>query len=234
MSNAKVIVFPQSKGGAGKTTAALSLACELAHNGGRVTLIDADPNQHTAIWAKLDGRPEQISLIENPKGRSIEDNILDDIDNARTQTAFVIVDLEGSANMAAGYALSRADLAIIACQGAQRDADEAIKTIKLLKRQEKAFNRSILFRVLMTRVPAALNPRLLRGIVNDFQEDGIEILTHRLVEREALRAFQAFGGSLYDLTDGEVSGASKACHDVSNFTREVVELLKAEQGRAVA
>jgi len=51
-----VIVFASSKGGAGKTTACVVLACELARQGQAknigVSLIDADPNQHGAAWAK--------------------------------------------------------------------------------------------------------------------------------------------------------------------------------------
>ena len=58
------IVFASSKGGAGKTTAAIILAAELARQGAtkniEVTLIDADPNQHSAKWALRDGCPSNI------------------------------------------------------------------------------------------------------------------------------------------------------------------------------
>jgi chromosome partitioning protein len=40
-----VITFANTKGGAGKTTAVLMLATELARKGYRVTILDADP-QH--------------------------------------------------------------------------------------------------------------------------------------------------------------------------------------------
>ncbi len=46
------IVFASSKGGAGKTTAAIILASEFARQSApkskTITLIDADPNQHIA------------------------------------------------------------------------------------------------------------------------------------------------------------------------------------------
>ncbi len=54
-----VIVFASSKGGAGKTTACVTLAGELARQGKdkniKVSLIDADPNQHSAKWALKEG-----------------------------------------------------------------------------------------------------------------------------------------------------------------------------------
>ncbi len=73
-----VIVFASSKGGAGKTTAAIVLASELSRHNTSVTLIDVDPNQHSAKWALKEGCPSNITLIE----KSTEETIIDDIDNA--------------------------------------------------------------------------------------------------------------------------------------------------------
>jgi chromosome partitioning protein len=165
------IVFASSKGGAGKTTATIVLASELAQHNTSVTLIDADPNQHSAKWAQKDGCPSNIKLIE----KSTEETIIDDIDNAQEQTAFVLVDLEGTASMAVASAISRADLVITLCQGSQDDADEAAKTIKLVNRQAKVLNRSIPFAVLMTRTNPAITPRTLKHIMNEFHEAGVEI-----------------------------------------------------------
>jgi hypothetical protein len=53
------------------------------------------------------------------------------------------VDLEGTASMMVGYAMSRADLVIIPCQGSHLDATEAVKAIKLVEGQEKAFQKTI-------------------------------------------------------------------------------------------
>ena len=160
------IVFASSKGGAGKTTAAIVLASELAQHNTSVTLIDADPNQHSAKWAQKDGCPSNIKLVE----KSTEETIIDDIDNAQEQTAFVLVDLEGTASMAVASAISRADLVITLCQGSQDDADEAAKTIKLVNRQAKVLNRSIPFAGLMTRTNPAITPRTLKHIINEFRD----------------------------------------------------------------
>lgn len=45
-----VIAFANSKGGSGKTTSALLLACELAEKTA-VTIIDADPRHPVTKWA---------------------------------------------------------------------------------------------------------------------------------------------------------------------------------------
>jgi chromosome partitioning protein len=225
-----VIVFATSKGGAGKTTAAIVLASELARNGTSVTLLDADPNQHSAKWAAKEGCPENISIIPNVT----EESIIDDIDTAEEKTAFVLVDLEGTASMAVGSAIARADLVITPCQGSQDDADEAIKTIKLIKRQEKVIKREIPFSVLMTRTNPAITPRTLRHIMNEFQGANVDLFECSLIDREAFRAVRSFGGIVNDLNPKDVSGVDKAAQNSRAFALEVIAKIRSNQkGRAV-
>ena len=217
-----IIVFASSKGGAGKTTAAIVLASELAQHNTSVTLIDADPNQHSAKWAMKDGCPSNIKLVE----KSTEETIIDDIDNAQEQTAFVLVDLEGTASMAVASAISRADLVITLCQGSQDDADEAAKTIKLVNRQAKVLNRSIPFAVLMTRTNPAITPRTLKHIMNEFRDAGVDIFKTSLIDREAFRAIRSFGGTVNDLDPRQVSGIEKAIANAHALAVEVIERIK--------
>jgi cellulose biosynthesis protein BcsQ len=141
------IVFASPKGGVGKSTAAVLLASELASHGGTVTMVDADPNRPLSQWASRPGKPERLSVVDS----ATEDSIIDTIETAALRTTFVIVDLEGTASIMAGYAMSRADLVIIPAQGSHLDATEAVKAIKLVKSQEKAFQRKIPFAILFTR-----------------------------------------------------------------------------------
>ena len=52
-----VITFANTKGGAGKTTAVLLLASELAHMGHRVTVLDTDPQHWMSRWFDLSPPP---------------------------------------------------------------------------------------------------------------------------------------------------------------------------------
>jgi len=222
-----VIVFASSKGGSGKTTACVTLSGELARQGEKkninISLIDADPNQHSAKWALKEGCPSNINLIQN----SNEETILDDIDNATEKGDFVLVDLEGTASMAVAHAITRADLVITLCQGSQYDADEAAKTIKLIRRQEKALQRPIYYSVLFTRTNPAIMPRGLRAIMADFETEGIDIFKCSLIDREAFRAVRAFGGIVNDLPKKEVSGIEKAAANALGYAEEVKFKLKA-------
>ncbi len=93
------IVFASPRGGVGKSTATVLLATQLASNGGTVTVIDADPNKPISQWASRPGKPEGLTVIESTS----EDTIIDAIEKAALESAFVIVDLEGTASMMVGY-----------------------------------------------------------------------------------------------------------------------------------
>ena len=92
-----VIAFANSKGGSGKTTSALLLACEIAEDA-NVTVIDADPRHPVSKWAapspKKTPPPKQLTVIRNDSKNSI----IDEIEEAADRDPFVIIDLEGVAS----------------------------------------------------------------------------------------------------------------------------------------
>src|SRR6266568_8439711 len=58
-----VISVVQRKGGAGKTTIAISLAGDLHHRGILVDVIDADPQRSAAEWAAPGRLPFRVSEV---------------------------------------------------------------------------------------------------------------------------------------------------------------------------
>jgi chromosome partitioning protein len=224
------VVFASPKGGAGKSTAAVLLATELAERGASVTIIDADPNKPVSRWAKRPGKPDSLTVLADVT----EDSIIDAIEQAATESAFVVVDLEGTASMMVGYAISRADLVVIPTQGSQLDAAEAVKAIRLVRRQERAFNRSIPLAVLFTRTSAAIRPRSLQSIEAEFAQNDIRMFGTQIHERDAYRAIFSFGGTLAGLDRGQVTNVKAAIANARAFAAEVVALLKARTAAAEA
>jgi chromosome partitioning protein len=216
------IVFGSPKGGAGKSTSAVLLATQLAGLGAPVTLIDADPNKPLSRWAKLPGKPDNLTLVADVS----EDTIIETIETRGRNTPFVIVDLEGTASMMVAYAISRADLVIIPVQGSYLDAAEAAKAIKLVQAQEIAFKRKIQHRVLFTRTSAAIRTRTFTSIEGQFEANEVPTFETQLHERDAYRALFAFGGTLTGLDPTQVANIPAAILNAHNFTREVVELVK--------
>ena len=216
------IVFASPKGGAGKSTSAVILATELAGKGALVTVIDADPNKPVSRWAKKPGRPDTLTVLADVT----EETVIDQIDEAAQRSAFVIVDLEGTASMMVGYAISRADLVIIPTQGSQLDAAEAVKAIKLVRNMEKAREgKPIPSAILFTRTSAAIRPRTLQAIEAEFTQNGVPTFKVSMNERDAFRAIFAFGGTLSTLDRSQVSNVPAALTNARAFASEVVAML---------
>jgi len=215
------VVFASPKGGAGKSTSAVLLATELASRGASVTVIDADPNKPLSQWAKRPGKPEKLTVLADVT----EDSIIDAIEGASTKSTFVIVDLEGTASMIVGYAMSRADLVIVPTQGSHLDAAEAVKAVKLVRAQEKAFSKTIPFSILFTRTSAAIRPRTLQSIEAEFGANKIPMFDTQIHEREAYRSIFAFGGALTDLDSTQVANVPAAVTNARLFAAEVLSKL---------
>ena len=214
------IAFASSKGGAGKSTSALLLASELAGRGGSVTLIDADPNQPISQWSKLPGLPSKLIVLA-----VTEDTLLDAVDAAALKTQFVIVDLEGTANLMVAQAMSRADLVIIPTKGSKLDAVEAIKVIKFLKQQERAYKKAIPYAVLFTQTNPAVRPRTLTSLEQDLLQQGVPLFGTPLHDRDAFRAIFSFGGALSGLNPAAVGGVPTALNNARQFVAEAVAML---------
>ncbi len=216
------IVFASPKGGAGKSTSAVVLATEIAGRGATVAIIDADPNKPVSRWASRPGKPETLTVVADVT----EDSILDQIDQAARQAAFVVVDLEGTASLMVGYAISRADLVIVPTQGSLLDATEAVKAIRLIRNIEKSAGKTIPTSILFTRTSAAIRPRSLQAIEAEFANSGVRVLETQMHERDAFRAIFAFGGSLSDLDRSQVGNVATAIANARAFAAEVISNLK--------
>jgi chromosome partitioning protein len=221
------ITFASSKGGCGKSTAAVLLAAALAERSA-VTVIDADPNQPIVRWSKRSGRPPKLTVI----GDITQDTLLDAIEDAEGKTPFVIVDLEGTANLLVSQALSRADLAIVPLKGSTLDAIEALKLVKFITQQERAYRKDIPYRLLFTQTPPAIRSRTLKAIEADLLGQGVPMFSTTLHDRDAYRAVFAMGGTLGTLNPQEVGGLDAARTNADRYVAEVVRALKALRSAA--
>ena len=218
------IVFVSPKGGAGKTTAALVLATQLAR-AAPVTVIDADPNHPIKTWADAADVLDTFKVISTAD----EENIIDRIEEAAASTPFVIVDLEGTAAKIVLLAISQADLVVVPTQGSQLDAEQASRALCVIKQQEKMSRRPVPFAVLMTRTNVAIRTRTTAHIQVSLAEANIPVLKTQLHEREAYRAMFSFKQRLETLNPAEVSNIDKAIANAERFAAEIIDLLRTNQ-----
>ena len=222
------ISFVSPKGGAGKTTAAMVLATELARQAASVTLIDADPNHPIWQWRENGGKADNLTISKCDE----ELAVIDAIQDAAIQTQFVIVDLEGTANMSAGHAATLSDLVIIPSQASMLDQNEASKAIRLIKTQEKMLqtrdpNARIPAKLLLTRTRAAIRPLTLKRMEQNIAKHGLSRFSTELMEREAYKAIFEHAKTLNTLTNKDVSGLIAARENALKFVSEVINTLHA-------
>lgn len=221
------IVFVSPKGGAGKTTAALVLATQLAR-GASVTVVDADPNHPIKAWAGNAATPATLQVIADVD----EENIIERIEEAAAQTAFVVVDLEGTAAKIVLLAVSQADLVIIPTQGSQLDAEQASRSLRVVRQQEKMSGRSVDYAVLLTRTNPVIRTRTMSHIQKGLEEAGIRVFATELHEREAFRAIFSFRKPLEALDPADVANIDKAIANAEAFAAEVIATLRQGKARA--
>lgn len=214
-----VISFANAKGGAGKTTAALLLATEVAARGKRVTIFDADPQRWISKWFELPGASPLINVVYEISPASITEQIV----HATEHSDFVIVDLEGTENLVVANALSVSDLVVVPIQGSSMDARGGAKILSLIKRLEKIVRHDIKHCVVLTRTNAAVTTRAMKAVQDFLSAQNIDVLMTPIVERAAFRDMMEFGGGLADLDASIVSGVSKARENAGLYAAEVLE-----------
>jgi chromosome partitioning protein len=218
-----VIVFASSKGGVGKTTAALTLASVIAHHATDVVLLDCDPNgplkQWATEWPEL--VPNHIKVF-SPTAKELPNAI----DHAASNVPLVIVDLEGTKGIEVNVGMGRADLALVPMQSSQLDANQAANVVTLIEHQAAVFKRPIPYRVFFSRTSAAIHTRTERALEAELLSAGLPAMKSRLIEREAFRLPFRIGGTIYNLDRRDIKNPRAAIADAEGFAAEIQEILE--------
>jgi chromosome partitioning protein len=129
----KIIAVGNLKGGTGKSTIAVNLACRLAEKERSVVLIDADPQGTAAAWLR-DGPPQGLHLISLPLGRAHPDAWAARISGKRGACAQIVIDLPPQAGDCFEAALGIADLLVVPLTLSEVDLHATAQALAVLHR----------------------------------------------------------------------------------------------------
>lgn len=177
-----VITFANPKGGSGKTTSAMLLAEQITLSGGRVAILDLDPNAHILAWAR--GRAEAgraVPFAVHPRPQA-EDTVAV-IDGLAAEADYLIIDLEGSKDQIVTFALSRTDLCIIPMDGSPMEARQAAQAVRLVETTSRMIRSPIAYSLLFTRTNAAFQTTDERDVRDEMSTSNIAVLPVRLARR---------------------------------------------------
>ena len=222
-----VISIANPKGGAGKSTLALVLADQLAEQGAKLAVIDADPNAFLGRWgAKRTESSRQLPyhIVERPK----EEQMVKTIEALSNDFDFIIVDLEGSASRMTSRALARSHMVLIPFNQSPVDAELAAKAVALVEDEAHTLSRTIPFRLVRSRENAAIATKSAKRIAAAIAEADLPVLSVGLVERAAYRDIYEQGALLSELNPTETSGIANARENARALSRAVVEAIQQE------
>lgn len=182
-----------SKGGTGKTTSSIFLACA-AHTADpslSITLLDADPQQSATDWAKeAKQNKDPLPFMVKYAGES-------DIENLKDNEGLTIIDTAPGFTDLTQTIIAKSDLCIITTSPTQLDARRAWKTFEAIQR---AGGTSA---ILITR--ANTRTKDFREMIDDLHSDDANngILFDTVI-RQSTRYSKPFGHTpkkTYDYAD---------------------------------
>jgi chromosome partitioning protein len=251
-----------TKGGSGKTTAATVIASELVRAGGKVVIIEGDPNAPHAKWAgqrgspviegkdaKIDSADAGLQAIVSAAGDhqlvivstgNDNDCLSEWIEAASSWAQFVITDPEGSPNTWMISAMSAADLVIIPSAATSLDAHQVARTLKEVGNTAKIARRTIPYRILLTRVAiGAVVSKDETQIRKSLTDNKLQLMDTALGDRAAFRALFKHGVLLHEIDpathDVAASGYAAAKENAKAVAREILAVTaKIVQERAAA
>ncbi|KQS72612.1 chromosome partitioning protein ParA [Rhizobium sp. Leaf371] len=223
-----VITLANTKGGAGKTTAALILATELARAGNRVTVLDADPQRWISTWHEISGAVPNIDVISEISMASIQGHIIEN----RRSTDYFVIDLAGARNSLLATAIGLSDHVLIPIQGCSMDAKGGAQVLELLAQLEKQAGVRIDHSVVLTRVSSLVTTRALQVVKGLLASRNVRVLETPIIERAAFRDVFDCGGTLQTMDPARVSNLDKARENARLFAEEVRRLVPLNVTRA--
>jgi chromosome partitioning protein len=158
----RIIAVGNLKGGTGKSTVAVNLACRLAESQA-VTLVDADPQGTAAAWLKggeAEGMPRSLEVVSRPLGEAaFSEPWQAEIRARRHHYGRIVIDLPPQKGEAFQAALRIADLLIVPVTPSAVDLHATAQALAVLHRMREQRGG----RPACLLVPSKVDRRLAQG-----------------------------------------------------------------------
>lgn len=215
-----VVAVVNEKGGSGKTTLSVNLACKLAQEGDEVLLVDADPQRSTEAFINIRTN-ENLPLLFNSVTK-LGDGLAREIKSLGDKYDAIVIDTGGRDSKEMRQALAVADIIIIPSVPSQYDVVVLDKMISLYDEVSVINPDSRAFIVIDKASP---NPFLekkindLRHYINDKKLENLCLMDSIIYEREAYKNATSAGMGITEFC----KKGDKAFDDFIRFYDEMLE-----------
>jgi chromosome partitioning protein len=198
------------KGGVGKSSTAVHLACWLKQQGSSVVLIDSDSQGSSSLWLKPFNIPTIIQTDPNELAENIP-NLVQGYDHA-------VIDGAGGLSEATRVILYYANVALIPCQPTALDLLSSGSAVKLVK-QAQRFRPDLIGATFINRaIPRTRLEREVQSALTSIE--GIIHLKTIIYQRQCIA--DAFGQEQTVFSLG--SNGEKSAREYNNLFKEVMAL----------
>jgi chromosome partitioning protein len=196
-----IVALLNQKGGVGKTTLALNLAGEWARRGGRVTLIDADPQGSALDWSQQrehEGLPRLFSVVGLAR-----DTLHREAPELARDADYVVIDGPPRVTGLMRSALLAADLVLIPVQPSPLDGWASAEMLMLVT-EARIYRPELAARFVLNRCGA--RTVLARETAETLAEHDPPVLGSTIGQRIAF-AVAAQSGRMVSELDGDTPAA---------------------------
>lgn len=186
MARSKLIASANLKGGTGKTTLAVNLACALSV-GGKVVVVDADEQATASAWAAAGGLP--VRVVALPLSGDVPAWIRAVV-ALRGEHDLAVVDCPPNLGAAAVAALALADLAMVPVTPSGMDLKATARALELVReaREERGGTKPAVLLVPSRVDRRTASGREVEAVLSDFGEPVAPAVAQRAAHVDAFSA----------------------------------------------
>lgn len=208
------VAFINQKGGCAKSTTAIHFCDWIRRKRKKVTLVDADAQKSSSIWAESLEPQITAEVIQSP------DDILEEIPGLAANCDFLVVDGPAGLSELTRAILLRADLAIVPCQPTGVDLRSATDAIRLIHQAQSVREGKPRAALFLSR--AVKGTKLKDEAITVLQKTDVPILKTVIHQRQVIADTFGQGATVWDLAGKPAEESSK---EFEKLFKEVMGML---------
>lgn len=218
-----IVAIINEKGGSGKTTLAINLACKLSNEGDSVLFVDSDPQKSGEVFVEI---RKNEGLAQAFKYIAEKDNLIALLKKSVEKFDSIVIDTGGRDSKEMRESLSVADMVLIPVYPSQYDLSVLNNMLYLIEKAREMGNKDLKCFIVMSRAftNASLKNKIaeFKELLSSKEKQYITLLDSVLYDREAFRMATTQGLGITEMNAPQ----NKAKNEFNQLFKELLNKYK--------